>query len=164
MLTIRLSRTGKRKQPYYRLIVSEKSKDPWGRYLELLGNYNPRSKQANFKKERIEYWLSQGAQTSPTVKNLLINLEIISGKKTSPVNISKRRAAKLAKTKSESKAKAEAETAKQAESEAAIKKENEPAETAGETGETKETSTETSPETQETSKAETPAPEETKTE
>ena len=104
MLTIRLSRTGKKGQPSYRLIVSEKTKDPWGRYLELLGNFNPRSKEFNTKKERIEYWISKGAQMSPTVNNLLLKAGIITdGKKQKSVNISKTRAAKMNKVKDEAK-------------------------------------------------------------
>jgi small subunit ribosomal protein S16 len=73
MLTIRLSRVGKKKQPSYRLIVSEKSKDPWGKYLENLGNYNPLTNPATvtFKTDRIKHWLAQGAQASDTVWNLL---------------------------------------------------------------------------------------------
>ena len=80
MLTIRFTRTGIRKQPYYRLIVSEKNLDPWGKYLELLGNYNPRSKEAVLQKDRILHWLKMGAQTSATVNNLLVKEKIIKGK------------------------------------------------------------------------------------
>ena len=83
---IRLSRVGKKKQPEYRLIVSEKQKDPWGDFLEQVGFFNPRSNPptVNFKTERIQYWLSKGAQVSNTVKNLLIEQNIISGKKIKP--------------------------------------------------------------------------------
>jgi small subunit ribosomal protein S16 len=86
MLMIRLSRVGKKKQPEYRLIVSEKQKDPWGDFLEQVGFFNPRSNPptVNFKTERIQYWLSKGAQVSNTVKNLLIEQNIISGKKIKP--------------------------------------------------------------------------------
>ena len=98
MLTIRLSRVGKPKQPVYRLIISEKGRDTWGRALEFLGQYNPRAnpKYINFNAERVKYWLSKGAQTSDTVRNLLIDQKIIEGKKTSPVAISKKRRTKLA--------------------------------------------------------------------
>ena len=112
MLTIRLSRTGKKNQPFYRLIISEKTKDPWGKYLELLGNFNPRSKELNAKKDRIKYWLSKGAQMSPTINNLLLKAGIISGKKQKSVNISKTRNAKMSKVKDEAKAKAKADQAK----------------------------------------------------
>lgn len=98
MLTIRLSRVGKTKQPTYRLIVSEKTKDPWGDYLEKLGFYNPRANPPviQFKAERIKYWLSKGAQTSVTVNNLLIAQKIIEGEKRRKVKISQTRKAKLA--------------------------------------------------------------------
>lgn len=83
---IRLSRVGKNKQPTYRLIVNEKTKDPWGTYIENLGNYNPRTKKAELKKDRIKEWISKGAQTSETVHNLLIEHGVIEGKK---LNVSK---------------------------------------------------------------------------
>lgn len=86
MLMIRLSRVGKNKQPSYRLIVNEKTKDPWGTYLENLGNYNPRTKKAELKKDRIKEWIAKGAQTSDTVHNLLIEHGVIEGKK---LNVSK---------------------------------------------------------------------------
>ena len=99
MLTIRLSRVGKKKQPSYRLIVSEKARDPWGKFLENLGTYNPRTNPSTsvFNVERINYWISKGAQTSDTVRNLLIDQKIIEGEKVRKVKISIRRKAKIAK-------------------------------------------------------------------
>lgn len=99
MLTIRLSRVGKRKQPIYRLIVSEKGRDPWGKVLEILGHYNPRSNPPTieFKKERIAHWLSKGAQTSDTVWNMFHDLKIVEGAKRLKVKLSTRRKEKLAK-------------------------------------------------------------------
>lgn len=83
MLSIRLSRVGKKKQPSYRLIVLDKRKDPWGDYLENLGFYNPRAKPKviQLKEERIKYWLGVGAQPSTTAHNLFIDAKIISGPK-----------------------------------------------------------------------------------
>jgi small subunit ribosomal protein S16 len=81
MLTIRLSRIGKKNKPMYRLTVSEKSKDLYGRSLEILGSYNPHSKELQAKTDRIQYWISKGAGTSPTVNNLLIDKGIIKGDK-----------------------------------------------------------------------------------
>jgi small subunit ribosomal protein S16 len=81
MLTIRLSRIGKRKKPKYRLIISEKSKDPYGRVLETLGSYDPFSKELQAKGERINYWLSQGSGISATANNLLVGKGIIKGEK-----------------------------------------------------------------------------------
>jgi len=79
MLIIRLSPAGKRGQKYFRLIVSEKTKDVFGHYLEQLGNYNPHKNppEINLKTDRIKYWLERGAQTSPTIHNLLVDQKII---------------------------------------------------------------------------------------
>lgn len=96
MLTIRLSRIGKKKQPSYRLIISEKTKDPWGKYLELLGTFDPRSKKLDLKIERIKYWLSVGAQTSNTINNLLIKAGVITGKKKKVVKLTTQRREKMA--------------------------------------------------------------------
>lgn len=76
MLMIRLQRTGKRGQAYFRVIVVEHTKKPKGEYLELLGNYNPHEKVLNVKKDRIDYWVSKGAKPSPTVNNLLVNHKV----------------------------------------------------------------------------------------
>lgn len=101
MLTIRLSRIGKKGQPSYRFIVSEKGRDPWGKSLEILGSYNPLTNPAKvvLEKERVLYWISKGAQTSDTVNNILINEGIIQGEKRKLMQISKKRAAKIAKKK-----------------------------------------------------------------
>ena len=79
MLKIKLARIGKKKSPTYRLIISEVGRDPYGRILENLGNYNPRTKDLQVKAERINYWLSQGAQMTITVNNLLVGHKIITG-------------------------------------------------------------------------------------
>ncbi|MBI5654987.1 30S ribosomal protein S16 [Candidatus Uhrbacteria bacterium] len=101
MIIIRLSRVGKAKQPSYRLIVSEKTKDPWGKYLENLGLYNPLAKPPtfDFKADRVKYWISKGAQASDTVWNLLVDQKIVEGAKRLKVKISKKRKEKLAKKK-----------------------------------------------------------------
>ncbi|HOX96731.1 MAG TPA: 30S ribosomal protein S16 [bacterium] len=97
MLTIRLIRIGKTKQPSYRLVVMEKSKDIWANYLENLGHYNPRSKEGEFAKDRIEYWVSKGAQLSKTANNLLVGKKVIEGKKSAVTHLSKKRRAKIEK-------------------------------------------------------------------
>src|SRR3989338_3265652 len=76
MLMIRLQRTGKRGQAYFRVVILEHTSRVKGEYLELLGNYNPHQKEFKVKKERIEYWVSKGAQVSPTVNNLLVNYKV----------------------------------------------------------------------------------------
>ena len=79
MLKIKLARIGKKKAPIYRFIISEVGRDPYGRVLENLGSYNPKSKEFQAKAERINYWLSQGAQMTITVNNLLVSHQIIKG-------------------------------------------------------------------------------------
>jgi len=81
MLTIRLSRIGKRKQPMYRLIISEKGRDPKARVLENLGSYNPFTKALTAKNDRINYWLKQGSGISATANNLLIDKGVIKREK-----------------------------------------------------------------------------------
>lgn len=81
MLAIRLSRVGKKNYATYRLIISEKHRDPYGKALEILGSYNPHTKELKVEAERINHWISKGAQMSPTVNNLLITKEIIKGEK-----------------------------------------------------------------------------------
>lgn len=99
MLTIRLTRVGKKKQPSYRFIVSEKARDPWGRALELLGTYNPLTNPSTItlKKDRITYWISKGAQCSETVWNLLIDQGVVQGTKKRVNTMKKRHAERLAK-------------------------------------------------------------------
>ena len=91
MLMIRLSRVGKKKYPTYRLLIQEKSRDPWGKALEILGNYNPHTKDFACKADRIKYWLSVGAQMSATVNNLLIRKEVIEGKKMKAAKLNKKK-------------------------------------------------------------------------
>ena len=116
MLIIRFSRQGKRKRPFYRLIISEKARDTQGVYLELLGTYDPLTKEARLKTERISHWLKQGAQTSNSVNNLLINQGLIKGKKRKSVSISRERHVKIdAKNKTAEAAAAPATAAEPAE-------------------------------------------------
>lgn len=82
MLVIRLTRTGKKNASSFRIVLTEKkSAAKSGRFLEVLGSYNPRLKEITLKEERIKYWLSQGAKASDTVHNLLVNKGVIEGPK-----------------------------------------------------------------------------------
>ncbi len=92
MVTIRLRRTGKKKQPSYRLIVSERGKDTTGTYLESLGTYNPRVQPSalTLNVERVKYWLAKGAYCSDTIHNLLVDQKVIAGQKRKNVAKSKK--------------------------------------------------------------------------
>ncbi|HVM90968.1 MAG TPA: 30S ribosomal protein S16 [Verrucomicrobiae bacterium] len=102
MLTIRLTRVGKKKQPQYRFIVSEKARDPWGKALEILGTYEPRRTPTavSLNKERVQYWMSKGAQTSDTVHNIFVDQGLVKADKRKMPGMSIRRKEKMAaKTK-----------------------------------------------------------------
>jgi small subunit ribosomal protein S16 len=73
VLMIRLSRTGARKQPQYRVVVIEKERARNGRSVEVVGTYNPRGAAAHIdlKRERIQYWVSKGAKMSDRVSKLM---------------------------------------------------------------------------------------------
>lgn len=77
MLTIRLTRVGGKKKPYYRVVVLEKGAARDGRSLEILGQYNPvpNPAQIELNRERIQYWVGKGAQVSHTVEQLLRRAE-----------------------------------------------------------------------------------------
>lgn len=75
---IRLTRIGKKKKPFYRIVVADSRMPRDGRYIELLGTYNPLVHPAaiQLKKERILEWLKKGAQVSETVGDILRNADI----------------------------------------------------------------------------------------
>jgi small subunit ribosomal protein S16 len=82
MLTIRLTRVGRKNDPSFRvIIIDSKRKVKAGNYLEMLGSHDPRTNRTELKAERIKYWMSHGAQTSDTVHNLLVSQKIIDAKK-----------------------------------------------------------------------------------
>lgn len=79
MLAIRLKRMGRKKKPFYRIVVSEDSYAPKGRFVEEIGHYDPLTEPAVVKinKEKAEKWLKEGAKVSDTVKNLFKQNSII---------------------------------------------------------------------------------------
>lgn len=82
MLTIRLTRVGRKNDPSFRVIVIDsKRKVKAGNYLEMLGSYDPRDDRVELKAERIKHWMSQGASVSDTVHNLLVSQKVIDAKK-----------------------------------------------------------------------------------
>jgi small subunit ribosomal protein S16 len=73
VLTIRLSRIGKKKKPFYRVVVIERTRPRDGRVKEAVGTYDPLKKPAEIKlnADRIKYWIGLGAQPSDTVRSFL---------------------------------------------------------------------------------------------
>ena len=70
---IRLARHGAKKRPFYRIVVADSESPRDGRFLEMVGTYNPLMEPAevSFKNERVKYWMDQGAIPTNTVKNLI---------------------------------------------------------------------------------------------
>lgn len=100
MLTIRLTRKGKKNQPFFRVVVIDKKRSSkGGRVVEDLGYKNPLTKKVSINKERVLYWIKNGAQPSATVHNLLVAEKIIEGKKIHVSKISKKKQAEIDKAK-----------------------------------------------------------------
>ena len=72
MTTIRLTRMGRKKKPFYRIVVTDSRKRRDGGWIELIGHYNPMVKENNVTvdMERLNYWTSVGAQMSDRVKKI----------------------------------------------------------------------------------------------
>lgn len=82
MLKIRLQRTGRKHEPTFRVVLTDsKNSTKSGRYLEVLGSYDPRKTTEVLNGDRIKEWMAKGAKLSDTLHNLLVSKEIISGKK-----------------------------------------------------------------------------------
>ena len=69
---IRLARHGAKKRPFYRIVVADNESPRDGRFLEIVGTYNPLPDPAeiSIKEDRVQYWMGQGAIPSDTVKSL----------------------------------------------------------------------------------------------
>ena len=92
MLTLRFQRVGKKHDTTFRVVaVDSRFSSKSGKVKEILGWWNPRPDKFELKKERIEYWLKNGAQASDSCFNLLIKAKIIEGKKR-PVVIHQKKA------------------------------------------------------------------------
>lgn len=76
MLTIRLARAGKKHQPDYRMVVMEHYLPTNGKYVEKLGNYNPKSKKIVLNQEKAIEWMDKGAKPSNMVAKLMTKLEM----------------------------------------------------------------------------------------
>jgi small subunit ribosomal protein S16 len=111
MLMIRYFKTGKKNQPFFKIVVTEKTNPPHaGRFVDEVGFFNPLTKEKKVMAEKVKHWLSVGAKPSDTVYNLLISEKVIEGKK---IQVHK-------KSKKEEKKKEEAQAPKAAEPEKAV--------------------------------------------
>ena len=94
-VVIRLMRTGAKKRPYYRLVAADSRRQRDGRFLEILGHYNPIEQPHKLvvEKERVEQWIANGAQPSEQVASLLRTIGVTTSRTSKP----KKKKAKKAK-------------------------------------------------------------------
>ena len=79
MVRIRLRRMGAKKKPFYRVVVAHKESPRDGRFIEILGTYDPRTQPetVNLKADRVSHWLNTGAQPSESVGRILRKLNLV---------------------------------------------------------------------------------------
>ena len=128
MLMMRLQRVGRKNDPSYRVVVTDKRTGPKSnKHVDLLGHYIPKTGQVEINAEKAKYWLSQGVQPSVTLHNMLVSKKIIEGKK---INALSRKSPIIDEDalKKAAEEKAAAEAKAQADAEAATATEETPAE------------------------------------
>ena len=141
MVTIRLARGGAKKRPFYGIMVADSRRSPRGRFIERVGFFNPRAvggaERLRVDTDRVEYWISKGAQPSDRVSSLLKQfakgpeaLEAEKAKREAAIAAKKEAAAKAEADAVKAKEAAEAEAKKAAEAEAAAAEAEAPAEEA----------------------------------
>ena len=91
MLTIRLQRAGKKNHSHFRVVLAEKTAHVSKKFQEILGSYNPHTKDLVVKNaEKLQYWIDQNINISPTVHNLLVTKGILKADKVKAFNIPKK--------------------------------------------------------------------------
>lgn len=79
---IRLQRTGRKNDPMFRAVLTDSKNGPKsGKFLEIVGMYNPKQGVKAFNKERIDYWMGKGVKISDTMNNFLIDEGMVKGRK-----------------------------------------------------------------------------------
>ena len=96
MVKIRLTRMGDKKSPFYPIVVADERSPRDGRFIDIVGTYNPLTNPAEIKidAEKAKQWLKNGAQPTDTVKSLFIQQEIIPAGKKAPAKTGKKKANK----------------------------------------------------------------------
>ena len=132
MVTIRLARGGAKKRPFYGIMVADQRRSPRGRFIERIGFFNPRAvggeERLRIDTERVDYWISKGAQPSDRVSSLLKQFakgpeaqEAVKAEREAAIAAKKAAADKAESDAVKAKDAVEAEAAKQAQAEAAAK-------------------------------------------
>lgn len=84
MLKMRLQRIGRKNEPHFRMVVTDQRNGVQsGKFIDIVGSYNPKAGKVELKKETITEWIGKGVQLSDTVHNFLIEHKVIEGKKIS---------------------------------------------------------------------------------
>jgi len=157
MLMMRLQRVGRKNDPSFRIVVTDKRTGPKSdNHIDRLGSYNPKLKHVQLDAEKAKEWLAKGVQPSGTVHNILVSQKVIDAKK---INVLPRKTPiideeAIKKAEAEAAAKVEAEAKAKAEAEAAETPEESPVETEAAVEEKAE---ETSPVVEESAAEEKPA-------
>lgn len=82
MLMMRLQRIGRKNEPHFRVVVTDKRNAPKsGKFIEVIGSYNPKAGTVAFDAEKTKAWLANGVQPSDTVYNFLVSQKFIEGAK-----------------------------------------------------------------------------------
>jgi small subunit ribosomal protein S16 len=82
MLKIRLQRTGRKNEPHFRVVVGEHTNSAQsGKFIEVLGSYDPKAGTVILKEDKVKYWISKGAKASGTVHNFLVDKKVVEGNK-----------------------------------------------------------------------------------
>jgi small subunit ribosomal protein S16 len=82
MLKIRLQRTGRKNQAQFRVVLTDSKNGPKsGKFIEVLGSYEPKAGDVHIKEDRVKHWLDNGAQPSGTVHNFLVDKKVIDAPK-----------------------------------------------------------------------------------
>jgi small subunit ribosomal protein S16 len=87
MLAIRMRRMGSKKRPFFRVVVTDSAAPRDGRFVEVLGHYNPSTKPETLviDRERLTYWLGVGARPSDTVRTLVARMPAAPAQAAAPV-------------------------------------------------------------------------------
>jgi small subunit ribosomal protein S16 len=84
MLKMRLQRIGRKNEPHFRMVVTDQRNGVQsGKFIDIVGSYNPKAGKVELKKETITEWIAKGVQLSDTVHNFLVEHKVIEGKKIS---------------------------------------------------------------------------------
>ncbi|MBT8115144.1 MAG: 30S ribosomal protein S16 [Arenicella sp.] len=152
MVTIRLARGGAKKRPFFGIMVADQRRSPRGRFIERVGFFNPRAvggeERLRIDTERVDYWISKGAQPSDRVASLIKQFakgpeaqEAEKAKREAAIEAKKQEAAQAEAAKVAEQEKSEAEAAKAAEAEQAAAEESASEESASEESASAESAT-----------------------